>query len=196
MNELQSLLMNSEVTRILSTIEDGDRQAASQLLPLVYDELRRMAARKMAHEKPDQTLQPTALVHEAFLRLVGGEDRKNWDSRGHFFAAAAEAMRRILIDAARRRNAEKRGGKLQRCEFLEEDAVLNVEDTETMLALDEALTKLAAMDASLAKLVELRYFTGLTIEETANVLGVSPRTTKRNWAYARAWLRREMDDAG
>ncbi len=196
MNELQSLLMNSEVTRILSTIEDGDRQAASQLLPLVYDELRRMAARKMAHEKPDQTLQPTALVHEAFLRLVGGDDRKNWDGRGHFFAAAAEAMRRILIDAARRRNAEKRGGKLQRCEFLEEDAVLNVEDTETMLALDEALTKLAAMDASLAKLVELRYFTGLTIEETANVLGVSPRTTKRNWAYARAWLRREMDDAG
>ncbi len=187
--------MNGEVTRILSAIEDGNRQAASQLLPLVYDELRRLAASKMSQEKSDQTLQPTALVHEAFLRLVGGEDRKNWDGRGHFFAAAAEAMRRILIDAARRRSAEKRGGKLQRCELLEEDAVLNVDDTETMLSLDEALTKLAATDASLAKLVELRYFTGLTIEETAEVLGVSPRTTKRNWAYARAWLRREMDDS-
>ncbi len=186
--------MSSDVTRILTAIESGDQQAASQLLPLVYDELRRLAARKMTHEKAGQTLQPTALVHEAFLRLVGGEDRRKWDSRVHFLAAAAEAMRRILIESARRRKTEKRGGDLVRCELGVDDAVLDSDDAETLLSLDEALTKLAAEDADLAKLVELRYFTGLTIEETADVLGVSPRTTKRNWAYARAWLRREMDD--
>ncbi len=185
--------MNSEVTRILSAIEEGDRRAASELLPLVYDELRRLAGRKMSHEKPGQTLQPTALVHEAFLRLLGDDDRRQWDSRGHFFAAAAEAMRRILIESARRRNTDKRGGALVRRELNEDDAVLDTEDLDTLLSLDQALTRLAGEDAALAKLVELRYFTGLTIDETAKVLGVSPRTTKRNWAYARAWLRREMD---
>ncbi|WP_345681769.1 ECF-type sigma factor [Novipirellula caenicola] len=185
--------MNSEVTKILTAIDGGDRQAAGQLLPLVYDELRRLASHKMAQEKAGQTLQPTALVHEAFMRLVGGEDRAQWDSRGHFFAAAAEAMRRILIESARRRNAEKRGGGLVRSELNDDDAVLDPDDFETLLSLDEALTKLASEDPELAKLVELRYFTGLTIDETAEVLGVSPRTTKRNWTYARAWLRRELD---
>ena len=185
--------MNSDVTRILHAIESGDQQASGQLLPLVYDELRRLAARKMTQEKSGQTLQPTALVHEAFIRLVGDDDRPKWDGRGHFFASAAEAMRRILIESARRRSATKRGGDLVRCELGPDDAVLDADDFETILSLDDALTKLEKEDAELAKLVELRYFTGLTIEETAKVLGVSPRTTKRNWAYARAWLRREMD---
>jgi RNA polymerase sigma factor (TIGR02999 family) len=185
--------MNSDVTRILTAIEAGDRQAAGQLLPLVYDELRRLASRAMTQEKSGQTLQPTALVHEAFMRLVGVEDVARWEGRGHFFGAAAEAMRRILIESARRRNTEKRGGGWLRCDLDEEDAVLDAGDSATMLALDGALTKLAAEDADLAKLVELRYFTGLTIDETAQVLGVSARTTKRNWTYARAWLRREMD---
>ena len=184
--------MKRDVTQILNAIDEGDRQAASELLPLIYEELRRMAAHKMAHEKSGNTLQPTALVHEAFMRLVG-EDRKKWDGRGHFFSAAAEAMRRILIDRARRRNSEKRGGKLNRCELSEEDAILDTDDSESLLLLDAALEKLAIEDPELAKLVELRYFTGLTIDETAQVLGVSPRTTKRNWAYARAWLRNEMD---
>lgn len=185
--------MNGDVTKILSAIEAGDPQAAGQLLPLVYDELRRLASRKMTQEKSGQTLQPTALVHEAFLRLVGQQDRRQWDGRGHFFAAAAEAMRRILVESARRRNADKRGGERSRRELRNDDAVLDSIDLESLLSLDEALIKLAAEDESLAKLVELRYFTGLTIEETAEILGVSPRTTKRNWAYARAWLRREID---
>ncbi|MGB0597078.1 MAG: ECF-type sigma factor [Rubripirellula sp.] len=185
--------MTSNVTQILSAIEAGDRQAANQLLPLVYDELRRLASQKMTQEKAGLTLQPTALVHEAFLRLIGEQDQKKWDGRGHFFAAAAEAMRRILIDSARRRNAEKRGGGMLRCELNDEDVALEAVDCETLLSLDEALTKLAQEDAGLAKLVELRYFTGLTIEETAEILGVSPRTTKRNWAYARAWLKRAID---
>ncbi len=136
---------------------------------------------------------PTALVHEAFLRLVGREDCQQWDGRGHFFAAAAESMRRILIENARRRNAVKRGGSLARQEFHQDDAILDPDDAATLLSLDEALQRLAETDFELAKMVELRYFTGLTIEETAKVLGVSPRTTKRNWAYARAWLRREID---
>ena len=186
--------MKNEVTQILGAIEAGDRQAAGQLLPLVYDELRRLAAHRMAQENSGHTLQPTALVHEAFLRLVGGEDRRQWDGRGHFFAAAAEAMRRILIDSARRRNAEKRGGGMARSELGDDDCVIDPSDVDTLLSLDEALTRLADEDAELAKLVELRYFTGLTIDETAKILGVSPRTTKRNWAYARAWLRREMDE--
>lgn len=188
--------MSGDVTRILSAIEAGDRKAAGQLLPLVYDELRRLASRKMTQEKAGQTLQPTALVHEAFLRLVGQEDHRQWDGRGHFFAAAAEAMRRILIESARRRGREKRGGNLVRCELNPDDAVIDPDDADTLLSLDEALTKLADHDAELAKLVELRYFTGLKIDETAEILGVSPRTTKRNWAYARAWLRREMDAEG
>ncbi|MCP4885121.1 MAG: sigma-70 family RNA polymerase sigma factor [Planctomycetaceae bacterium] len=188
--------MTSNVTQILSAIEAGDRQAANKLLPLVYDELRRLASQKMTQEKAGLTLQPTALVHEAFLRLIGEQDRKKWDGRGHFFAAAAEAMRRILIDSARRRNAEKRGGGMLRCELKDDDVALEAVDCETLLSLDEALTKLAQKDADLAKLVELRYFTGLTIEETAEILGVSSRTTKRNWAYARAWLKRAIDSSG
>lgn len=186
--------MTNDVTKILSAIEAGDRKAAGQLLPLVYDELRRLATQKMTQEKSGHTLQPTALVHEAFLRLIGQEDRQKWDGRGHFFAAAAQAMRRILIESARRRNADKRGGgeRLRR-EVRDDDAVFDSLNVDTLLSLDEALTKLAAEDEGLAKLVELRYFTGLTIDETAEIMGVSPRTTKRNWAYARAWLRREMD---
>lgn len=185
--------MKSELSQIINAIEVGDRKAAGQLLPLVYDELRRLASQKMSNEKSSHSLQPTALVHEAFLRLVGSEDRQRWDGRGHFFAAAAEAMRRILIENARRRNAIKRGGSLARQELHPDDAILDPEDAETLLSLDEALHRLAETEPQLAKMVELRYFTGLTIEETAKVLGVSPRTTKRNWAYARAWLRREMD---
>lgn len=186
--------MNQDVTRILSAIEQGDRRASSELLPLVYEELRRLAASKMKREKSDHTLQPTALVHEAFLRLVGGESSKRWDSRGHFFAAAAESMRRILIDDARRRGCEKRGGQWVRQDLHDGSAAECPEDPADLLSLDEALTKLADEDSDLAKLVELRYFTGLTVEQTAEVMGVSVRTAKRNWAYARAWLQREMDN--
>jgi RNA polymerase sigma factor (TIGR02999 family) len=186
-------VMTSDITRILNAIEQGDPNAASELLPLVYDELRRLAARRMSREAPGQTLQPTGLVHEAFLRLVGDEDACKWDNRGHFFAAAAEAMRRILIENARRKSAAKRGGGMARCELREDDAVLDADDSDTLLALDEALSRLAKVDAQLVRLVELRYFTGLTIEETAEVLKTSPRTLKRNWAYARAWLRREIE---
>ncbi len=185
--------MNSDVSQILDQIESGDQQAASQLLPLVYEELRRLAMHKMAQEKSGHTLQPTALVHEAFMRLVGGEKDHKWDGRGHFFAAAAESMRRILIESARRRKTEKRGGDRVRRELADDDATLDGQDDETLLSLDEALTKLEREDPKLAKLVELRYFTGLTIDESAEVLRVSPRTVKRNWTYARAWLRREMD---
>ena len=159
--------MSTNVTQILAAIESGDRQAASQLLPLVYNQLRALASQKMTQEKPGQTLQPTALVHEVFLRLVGGEDVHQWDGRGHFFAAAAEAMRRILIESARKRNTEKRGGGMVRCDFHEEDVAWDTEDTDTLLSLDESLTKLADQDPQLAKLVELRYFTGMTINETA-----------------------------
>ncbi len=185
--------MNNDVTKILGAIKSGDPVAADQLLPIVYDELRRLASSKMSHEKPDHTLQPTALVHEAFMRLIGGSENQQWDGRGHFFAAAAESMRRILIESARRRNAEKRGGDLVRCDLMDGDAVLDPSDDATLLSLDDALTKLESEDPKLAKLVELRYFTGLTIDETAQMLGVSARTVKRNWTYARAWLRREMD---
>ena len=187
--------MTDDVTQILNAVERGDPQAASRLLPLVYEELRSLAARKMTHEVAGHTLQPTALVHEAFLRLVGDEDVRQWDGRGHFFVAAAEAMRRILIESARRRKSLKRGGAMEKCELLDDDALLPAEDSETLLALDEALTRLQEVDEELARLVELRYFTGLTIDETANVLDVSPRTIKRNWAYARAWLRRQMEGA-
>ncbi len=185
--------MSDDVTQILQAIDDGDPLAAGRLLPLVYDELRRLAARKMLQESPGHTLQPTALVHEAFLRLIGDEDIEQWDNRGHFFAAAAEAMRRILIENARRRKSLKRGGNLVKQELRDADVGLDPDDRDTLLALDEALNRLAEVDADMARLVELRYFTGLTIEQTAKVLNVSPRTTKRNWAYARAWLRRELD---
>lgn len=185
--------MNGEVTQILSHIQNGDRQAASQLLPLVYVELRRLASQKMLRERSSHTLQPTALVHEAFLRLVGDQSAQSWDCRAHFFAAAAEAMRRILIEFARRRKTEKRGGDRQRLELSVQIAVDEWESSESLLALDEALTRLASEDAELARLVELRYFAGMTIDQTAELLDVSPRTVKRNWAYARAWLRREME---
>ena len=186
--------MNNDVTRVLSAIECGDRQAAAELLPMVYEELRRLASSKMKHEKSGMTLQPTALVHEAFMRLVGGEDKQQWDGRGHFFAAAAEAMRRILIDNARRRGRDKRGGDFVRHELSDDCAIAKPDDLDELLSLDDALTKLADEDPQLVKLVELRYFTGMTIDETAKLLGVSPRTTKRNWSYARAWLQNEMQD--
>ena len=183
----------SEVTRILSAIEQGDPKAASQLLPLVYDKLRELAAHKMAQEKPGQTLQATALVHEAYVRLVDVTHVQNWDSRGHFFAAAAEAMRRILIEESRRKKSLKRGGEYLRIEL--DDAVdeSDAENSDDLLALDEALTRLADVDEGAAELVKLRYFAGLTIQEAADVLGISSRTAKRNWAFARAWLQREID---
>ncbi len=183
----------SNVTQILSAIEQGDGQASERLLPLVYDELRRLAAEKMAQEAPGQTLQATALVHEAYLRLLGPKNGGHWDGRRHFFAAAAEAMRRILIENARRKKRVKHGGSLRRVELL--DAPLTEGETaDDLLALDEALEELAATDAQAAELVKLRLFTGLTIEEAAEALGLAPRTAYRNWAYARAWLYRRLAD--
>ena len=181
----------SEVTRILSAIEQGDPQAASQLLPLVYDELRKLAAQKLAQEKPGQTLQATALVHEAYLRLVGEDRQQSFQDRGHFFAAAATAMRRILIDGARRKLTQKRGGGFERHDL---DGIAAPEPDAELLALDEALQKLAEADPLKAKLVELRYFVGLTGEQAAEVLGISPTTADRHWAYARAWLQAEVRD--
>jgi len=183
----------SKVTRILSRINQGDAQAAGELLPLVYAELRQLAAMRMAKESPQQTLQPTALVHEAYLRLLKGNEELEWDNRGHFFAAAAEAMRRILIENARRKKSEKHGGKMARNPISENDASIDDRDVDGLLALDEAMTRLAVEEPTLAQLVQLRYFAGLTVEQAAEALGVSPRTAKRNWAYARAWLRREID---
>jgi len=179
----------SEVTRILSAIEQGDPHAAAQLLPLVYDELRQLAAAKLAQEKPGQTLEATALVHEAYLRLVGQEEPRSYKDRGHFFAAAAQAMRRILIDNARRKQAQKRGSGRERQDL---ETVAAPEPDEELLALDQALEKLAAKDSQKARLVELRYFAGLTGEQAAEVLGISPTTADRHWAYARAWLRAEV----
>jgi RNA polymerase sigma factor (TIGR02999 family) len=178
-----------DVTQILSGIAEGDPHAAEQLLPLVYDELRRLAARKMAHEKPGQTLQATALVHEAYLRLVGNENGQSYRNRGHFFAAAATAMRHILVDSARAKWTEKRGGDRQR-EALPDVAVPSSDDE--LVALDEALRKLAAVDPLKAQLVELRYFAGLTGDEAAEVLGISPSTADRHWTFARAWLQAEV----
>jgi RNA polymerase sigma factor (TIGR02999 family) len=180
-----------DVTRILADIEQGDPRAAEKLLPLVYDELRKLAAQKMAQENPGQTLQATALVHEAYLRLVGGEKAKLWDGRGHFYAAAAEAMRRILVDSARRRQSVKRGGGRQR-ESLDEALLAAPDAPVDLLALDEALSRLETDDPRAAGLVKLRYFAGLTIREAADALGVSPRTADDIWAYARAWLFRAL----
>jgi RNA polymerase sigma factor (TIGR02999 family) len=179
----------SEVTRILSAIEQGDPHAAEQLLPLVYDELRQLAAQKLAQERPGQTLQATALVHEAYLRLVGDQQFTN---RRHFFAAAAEAMRRILIERARRKGRARHGGGLHRADLLDE-AVAAPTDDEQVLLLDEALTRLATVRPQAAELVQLRFFAGLTLEEIAPLLALSPRTTRRLWAFARAWLRRDME---
>jgi len=177
----------SEVTRILSAIEQGDPHAADQLLPLVYDQLRQLAAQKLAHEKPGQTLQATALVHEAYLRLVDSNPAQQWDSRRHFFAAAAEAMRRILIDGARRKQTQKHGGQRQQIDLDQVQAVADSRSTD-LLALDEALTQLAAEDPVKARLVTLRYFAGLSVQEAADALDISRATADRYWAYARTWL--------
>jgi RNA polymerase sigma factor (TIGR02999 family) len=176
----------NEVTRILSAIEQGDSRAAGQLLPLVYDELRKLAAQRLAREKPGQTLQATALVHEAYVRLVGVQDA-GWDSRGHFFAAAAEAMRRILVEAARRKHGPERGGDFTRHDLDPEQAT-PPGPSPRLLALDEALDRLAAIEPRAAEVVKLRYFAGLTVAEAATALGISPRTADGDWAYARAWL--------
>jgi RNA polymerase sigma factor (TIGR02999 family) len=181
----------SEVTRILDALVQGDPQVANQLLPLVYDELRRLAAHKLAHEAPGQTLEATALVHEAYLRLVDGAPEQPWQSRGHFFAAAAEAMRRILVENARRKRSLKRGGNLTR-QDLEEGQLTVPGPREDLLDLDEALSKLAAKDPVKAELVQLRYFAGLTVEEAARALGISSTTAERYWTYAKAWLHREI----
>jgi RNA polymerase sigma factor (TIGR02999 family) len=181
----------TEVSRLLSAARQGDPHAAAQLLPLVYDELRRLAARRLAHEAPGQTLQATALVHEAYLRLVGGGQADRWDDRGHFFAAAAEAMRRILVESARRRRSLKRGGDRAR-EGLDVEEIAVPAPREDLLALDEALDRLAALDPVKAELVKLRYFAGCTIAEAAGLLNISTATAERHWAYARAWLHQEV----
>jgi RNA polymerase sigma factor (TIGR02999 family) len=179
------------VTGILSAIERGDTQAAEQLLPLVYDELRKLAAQRLAQEKPGQTLQATALVHEAYLRLVDVDQARRWDSRGHFFAAAAEAMRRILVNRAREKRRLKRGGELQRLDL--ELAEIPLDDPgDDLIALDEALEKLGREDAACAALVKLRFFAGLTQHESARALGIARRTADRHWAYAKAWLYDEL----
>jgi RNA polymerase sigma factor (TIGR02999 family) len=185
----------NDVTRILSAIEDGDPKASEQLLPLVYDELRRLAAQKLAQERPGQTLQATGLVHEAYLRLVDVEQAQGWSGRGHFFAAAAEAMRRILVDAARRKRTRKHGGDRRRVELPDLPAVPEVAD-ERLLALDAALTRLAAEDPVAARVVELRHFAGLSIEDAAATLGLSRAAAYRHWTYARAWLRDAVSGAG
>jgi RNA polymerase sigma factor (TIGR02999 family) len=184
----------SEVTRILSAIDQGDERAAERLLPLVYDELRKLAARRLAREKPGQSLQATSLVHEAYLRLVDVEKVQSWNSRGHFFAAATEAMRRILIDHARRKRRVKHGGDRKR--VILEDEVCVADPREDVLALDEALEKLASQEPAKAELVKLRYFAGLTLEEAAACLGISKATAKRYWSVARAWLYAALTDPG
>ncbi len=181
----------SEVTRILSAIEEGDPHAAEQLLPLVYDELRRLAAAKLAQEKPGQTLQATALVHEAYLRLVDTEKAQHWNSRGHFFAAAAEAMRRILVERARHKKSLKAGGGQRRVELADIPATAD-SPHEALLALHEALERLEQKDKRKADLVKLRFFAGLTNEQAAQVLGISTSTADNDWAYARSWLRLEI----
>jgi RNA polymerase sigma factor (TIGR02999 family) len=189
------LTFMSDVTRMLSQVESGDPSAAEQLLPLVYAELRKLAAARLARENPGQTLTPTALVHEAYLRLVDVESEQPWSSRGHFFAAAAEAMRRILIDNARRKRSRKGGGELHRHDVDELDVAFP-EPAEDLLALDAALSKLEAADKTAAELVRLRFFAGLPIPAAAEILGISPRSADRLWAYARAWLLQEIREAG
>jgi RNA polymerase sigma factor (TIGR02999 family) len=181
----------NDVTHILIAMDQGAPEAASQLLPLVYDELRRLAAQRLAQEKPGQTLEATALVHEAYLRLVNVEEPQQWHGRGHFFAAAAEAMRRIMVENARRKQRPKHGGDRDQQE-LHPDLAAAPEAGEDMLALDEALTRLALQEPQVAQLVQLRYFGGLTIHEAAEILGVSPRTADSYWSYARSYLRAEL----
>ena len=181
----------SDVTRILSLLPEGDRSVSEQLIPLVYDELRKLAATQLAREPAGQTLQATALVHDAFIRLVDDDHRQRWDSRGHFFAAAAEAMRRLLVESARRKRTLKRGGSLAR-QPLNEDAISAPEIKHDLLALDTALDALASVDSQAATLVQLRYFSGLTIDETSRALGVSRRTAERLWTWSKAWLLQYM----
>jgi len=184
----------TDVTRILNAIERGEAKATDELLPVVYEELRLLAAQKLSHEAPGQTLQATALVHEAYLRLVGS-DHESWENRRHFFAAAAEAMRRILVDHARRKKSQRRGGAHRRVELDKLDVAVS-EPPEDLLRLDEALAKLAEQDPDVAELVTLRYFGGLTLEQAAEVKGISRRTATRHWNYARLWLYREVTRAG
>lgn len=187
----ESTSAQKEVTRVLSAIEQGDPHAADQLLPLVYAELRQLAARTLGQEQPGQTLQPTALVHEAYLRLVDVQKTQHFNSRGHFFAAAAEAMRRVLVDNARRKRSAKRGGDRVR-QDVDDLQIALPEEPEDLVALDEALNKLAATDKKAAELVHLRFFAGLPLAEAAEILGIAPRTADRLWAYARAWLHQEI----
>src|SRR2546430_3890817 len=184
----------SDVTRILSAIEQGNQHAAEQLLPLVYEELRKLAAQKLAQEKPGQTLQATALVHEAYIRLVDVHKAQSWNSRGHFFAAAAEAMRRILVDNARRKRRPKHGGDRKRVDL--DEAASLVDSDEHLLALNDALDKLAEQEPAKAELVKLRYFAGLSLEEAAACLSISAATAKRYWAVARAWLFDALGESG
>jgi RNA polymerase sigma factor (TIGR02999 family) len=195
---MESAAVN-EVTHILSAIVQGDPSAASQLLPLVYEELRQLAAHKLVHELPGLTLQPTALVHEAYLRLVASPERERgadprWDHRGHFFAAAAEAMRRILVESARRKQYQKHGGGFVR-QDLDPEQIATPEIREDLLALDEALTKLSVVNPQAVQLIQLRYFAGLSIPEAAQTLGIASRSADRLWAYARAWLHQEIQGA-
>jgi RNA polymerase sigma factor (TIGR02999 family) len=185
----------TNVTQVLNAIERGNAKAAEELLPLVYDELRKLAACRMANEAPGQTLQPTALVHEAWLRLAGAEVQQQWDSRAHFFGAAAEAMRRILIENARRKKALRHGGGQERVDVQEVEIAAPAQDDE-LLAISDALDRLAAVDKAKAELVKLRFFVGLSIEEAAGVLRISEATAKRWWAYARAWLFSEVRQGG
>jgi RNA polymerase sigma factor (TIGR02999 family) len=184
----------SELTRILSAIEAGDPHAAEQLLPLVYDELRQLAAQRLAQEKPGQTLQATALVHDAYIRLVDVEIAQHWNSRGHFFAAAAEAMRRILVERVRRKGRIRHGGGRRPMALLDAEVAAPTDDEEVLL-LDEALARLAAVRPQAAELVKMRFFAGLTLEAISPLLSLSPRTARRLWAFARAWLRRDMERA-
>ena len=189
------LVVMTDVTSILEQAQQGNRAAADQLLPLVYDELRKLATARLAQEQPGQTLQPTALVHEAFLRLVDAERMPKWDSRGHFFAAAAEAMRRILVDQAKRKNSLKHGGGRVRIDLNEQLSLSPDRDqSDLILEVNEALTALQAEDSRQAELVKLRYFAGMTLEEAAQVLDISLATAKRDWTYARVWLFRRLDD--
>jgi RNA polymerase sigma factor (TIGR02999 family) len=181
------------ITHVLNAIDQGDPHAAEQLLPLVYDELRKLAAQRLAQEKPGQTLQATALVHEAYLRLVGGGHEENWNGRGHFFAAAAEAIRRILVEQARRKQSAKHGGGWERIE-LDEDHAPADRAADRLLDLDRVLTRLREVEPVSARLVELRYFAGLTMEQAAAALGLPLRTAERNWTFARTWLHRELSD--
>lgn len=185
-----------DVTQILNQIESGDRQAAEELLPMVYEELRKLAAARMANERSDHTLQATALVHEAYVRMVNTKKVQNWDSRGHFFAAAAEAMRRILVDNARRKNRPKHGGGLERVELSESVSVTDNLKGYDLLDLNDALERLAVKDARKAELVKLRFFAGLSGAQAAQVLGIAESTADLDWAYAKTWLRVEMSESG